>query len=119
MVQIAEEAAVLLDQQGIQLQVINARFIKPLDEAMLLKLAKAQTRLITLEESAIMGGFGSAVLEFYAKKEIYGVPVKMMGVPDYFVEHGSIKEQRAEVGLTVDHLVQEVKTMMPLKRQRA
>jgi 1-deoxy-D-xylulose-5-phosphate synthase len=119
MVQIAEEAADLLKAQGILMQVINARFIKPLDEAMLLKLAKERTHLITMEETALLGGFGSAVQEFYAEKEIYGMQMKPLGIPDYFVEHGSIKEQRAEVGLTVDNLIQQVKSMMPRKRQRA
>jgi 1-deoxy-D-xylulose-5-phosphate synthase len=119
MVQIAEEAAVILEAQGINLQIINARFIKPLDEAMLLKLAKDRTHLVTMEEAALQGGFGSAVLEFYADREIYGIQVKSLGIPDYFVEHGSVKEQRAEVELTVENLVQKVKLMMPRKKQRA
>jgi 1-deoxy-D-xylulose-5-phosphate synthase len=119
MVQIAEEAANLLLTQGINLQVINARFIKPLDENMLLKLAKERTHLITMEEAVLQGGFGSAVLEFYAQKEINGIQVKCLGIPDYYVEHGSIKEQRAEVELTVENLIQQVKLMMPRKRQRA
>ncbi|QGR00178.1 1-deoxy-D-xylulose-5-phosphate synthase [Paenibacillus psychroresistens] len=119
MVQIAEEAALTLEAQGIKLQVINARFIKPLDENMLLKLSKEQTHIITMEEAALQGGFGSAVLEFYASKDIYGMQVKCLGIPDYYVEHGSIKEQRAEVDLTVENLIQQVKLMMPRKRQRA
>lgn len=119
MVQIAEEAAAVLEAQGIQLQVINARFIKPLDENMLLKLSKERTHLITMEEAALLSGFGSSVLEFYASKEIMGVQVKCLGVPDYFVEHGSIPEQRAEVKLTVENLIQQVKSMMPRKKQRA
>jgi 1-deoxy-D-xylulose-5-phosphate synthase len=119
MVQIAEEAAKALKAQGINLRVINARFIKPLDENMLLKLSKERTQLITMEEAALLGGFGSAVLEFYAKKEITGVQVKCLGVPDYYVEHGSIPEQRAEVGLTVEKLIEQVKLIMPRKRQRA
>jgi 1-deoxy-D-xylulose-5-phosphate synthase len=119
MVQIAEEAAVALEDQGIQLQIINARFIKPLDENVLLKLAKERTHIITMEEAALLGGFGSAVLEFYAKKEITGVQAKCLGIPDYYVEHGSVKEQRAEVMLTVDNLIEQVKLLMPRKRQRA
>lgn len=118
-VQIALEAAELLKYQAIEVQVINARFIKPLDEAMLLKFAKERTKLITVEESSTLGGFGSAVLEFYAQQEVYGMQIKLMGIPDYYVEHGTIKEQRAEVGLTVDRLIQEVKTMLPLKKQHA
>ncbi|CAK4814600.1 unnamed protein product [Aphanomyces euteiches] len=119
MVQVAEEAAVALEAQGIQLQVINARFIKPLDETMLLKLSKEQTPIITMEEAALQGGFGSSVLEFYAGQDIHGIQIKCMGIPDYYVEHGSIKEQRAEVELTVENLIHQVKLMMPRKRQRA
>lgn len=119
MVQIAEEAAAVLEGQGIQLKVINARFIKPLDERMLLQLAKERTHLITMEEAALLGGFGSSVLEFYASKEISGIQIKCLGIPDYYVEHGSIPEQRAEVGLTVEVLIQQVKLMMPRKKQRA
>lgn len=119
MVQIAEDAAVVLESQGIQLKVINARFIKPLDEQMLLKLSKERTHLITMEETALLGGFGSSVLEFYASKAITGIQVKCLGIPDYYVEHGSIPEQRAEVGLTAEVLIQQVKLMMPRKKQRA
>jgi 1-deoxy-D-xylulose-5-phosphate synthase len=119
MVQIAEEAAAVLEAQGVQLQIINARFIKPLDENMLLQLSKERTHIITIEEAALHGGFGSAVLEFFAKKEITGVQVKCLGIPDYYVEHGSIPQQRAEVGLTVENLIEQVKLIMPRKRQRA
>lgn len=117
--QVALEAADMLKKEGINLRVINARFIKPLDEAMLLQLAKEHMPIITMEEGSEQGGFGSAVLEFYAKQGIEGVRVRTMGVPDYFVEHGSIKEQRQEVGLTAEHLITQVHTLLPRKRQRS
>ncbi|EGL16695.1 MULTISPECIES: 1-deoxy-D-xylulose-5-phosphate synthase [unclassified Paenibacillus] len=117
--QVALEAADMLRKEGINLRVINARFIKPLDEAMLLQLAKEHMPIITMEEGSEQGGFGSAVLEFYAKQGIEGVRVRTMGVPDYFVEHGSIKEQRQEVGLTAEHLITQVHTLLPRKRQRS
>jgi 1-deoxy-D-xylulose-5-phosphate synthase len=119
MVQIAEEAAESLGKEGINLRVVNARFIKPLDETYLLQLAKQHIPIITIEEGSIQGGMGSAVLEFYARKGIYGLTIKNLGVPDYFVEHGSVKEQRQEVGLTAQNLVSEVHGLMPRKRQRA
>jgi 1-deoxy-D-xylulose-5-phosphate synthase len=119
MVQLAEEAAELLLTQGKNIKVINARFVKPLDEAMLLQLAKDHINLITIEEGAQLGGMGSAVLEFYANHDIYGMQIKNIGVPDYYVEHGSIKDQRKEVGLTVEKLVQQVQAFLPRKRQRA
>ncbi|GKS11936.1 1-deoxy-D-xylulose-5-phosphate synthase [Paenibacillus chitinolyticus] len=117
--QVALEAADMLRKEGINLRVINARFIKPMDEAMLLQLAKEHMPIITMEEGSEQGGFGSAVLEFYAKQGIEGMRVRTMGVPDYFVEHGSIKEQRQEVGLTAEHLITQVHTLLPRKRQRS
>lgn len=119
MVQLAEEAAELLRAEDIHLEVINARFIKPLDENMLHDLARRDLPIVTLEEGTTAGGFGSAVLEFYANQYIYGMRIKMMGVPDYFVEHGSVSEQRAEIHLTVQALVEHVRNLCPLKRQKA
>lgn len=119
MVEIAEQAAEKLAAQGISARVINARFIKPLDEAMLLELAKENIHIVTLEEGTLLGGFGSSVLEFYAIRGIYGLQLKPIGVPDYFVEHGSIKEQRCEVGLTAEDVALQVKGFLPRKRQHA
>ncbi|WNR42547.1 1-deoxy-D-xylulose-5-phosphate synthase [Paenibacillus roseipurpureus] len=119
MVQVAEEAAALLAQEGIELRVVNARFIKPMDEAYLLQLANESMPVITMEEGSIQGGFGSAVLEFYAEKRIVGLQVEPLGIQDYFVEHGSVKEQREEVGLTAQNLIAEVKKLVPRKTQRA
>ncbi|WP_028544154.1 1-deoxy-D-xylulose-5-phosphate synthase [Paenibacillus taiwanensis] len=112
MIQIAEEAAELLRRDGIQLRVVNARFIKPLDETMLLQLAKEHLPMIVLEEACTRGGLGSSVLEFYAERHIYNQMVTPIGVPDYFVEHGSIKQQREEVGLTADRVANELRTML-------
>ncbi|MFL1672128.1 1-deoxy-D-xylulose-5-phosphate synthase [Paenibacillus dendritiformis] len=112
MVQVAEEAAEQLRREGIQLRVINARFMKPLDEAMLTMLAREQLPMIVLEEGSVAGGLGSAIMEYYAQHHVFGVKVKPIGVPDCFVEHGSIKEQRQEAGLTAEQLVKEVHTML-------
>lgn len=118
MIQVAEQAAELLKREGLSVGVVNARFIKPLDEAMLLKLAEEGKRLLVLEESSELGGLGSAVLEFYSRKGIYDVPVKIVGVPDIFVEHGSIEEQREEVGLTAERVATELRSMAPRKMKR-
>lgn len=112
MVQVAEEAAEQLRREGIQLRVINARFMKPLDEAMLTMLAREQLPMIVLEEGSVAGGLGSAIMEYYAQHHVFGIKVKPIGVPDCFVEHGSIKEQRQEAGLTAEQLVKEVHTML-------
>jgi 1-deoxy-D-xylulose-5-phosphate synthase len=119
MLKLAEETAELMKSEGVQIRIVNARFIKPLDEEMLSSLYKEGYHLVTLEEGTALGGFGSAVLEYYAANNIHDMKVKVIGVPDYFVEHGSQKEQRQEVGLTPERVATEIKALMPRKRQRA
>ncbi|KIL34317.1 1-deoxy-D-xylulose-5-phosphate synthase [Cohnella kolymensis] len=119
MVQVAEEAADLLKREGLNVRVINARFIKPLDEAILLSLAKERIPMMVLEEGSVLGGLGSAILEFYSFQNIQSVPVQIVGVPDVFVEHASIKEQRAMVGLTAEAVAQQLSSLAVRKRQRA
>ena len=114
MVQLAEEAADLLKREGIQVGVVNARFIKPLDDKILLDLAHAGTSMIVIEEACQAGSLGSAVLEFYAEHELYETRVHLMGVPDIFVEHGSIKEQRQLTGLSVEVLCGRIRSMKAL-----
>ncbi|SET57110.1 1-deoxy-D-xylulose-5-phosphate synthase [Paenibacillus sp. NFR01] len=111
MVQIAEEAAETLRREGIQIGVVNARFLKPLDDGMLLELARAGTSMVVLEEASQAGSLGSAVLEFYAANDIHDARVQLMGVPDIFIEHGSIKDQRQLTGLTVEALCARIKAM--------
>ncbi|HEY8312611.1 MAG TPA: 1-deoxy-D-xylulose-5-phosphate synthase [Candidatus Baltobacteraceae bacterium] len=81
--------------------IVNARFAKPLDEALLLELADDHAYLITLEEHALAGGFGSAVLEFASDRGL-GLRVERIGVPDLLVQHDSTDKQRARFGLSVD-----------------
>lgn len=118
MLQVAEEAAELLKREGMNVRIVNARFIKPLDEKMLLTLASEGKNMIVLEEGSELGGLGSSVLEFYSLRGIYGVPVRIIGVPDQFIEHGSIKEQRQEVGLTAERVAAELKNMLPRRIKR-
>ncbi|TCN01656.1 1-deoxy-D-xylulose-5-phosphate synthase [Paenibacillus sp. BK033] len=119
MIQVAEEAADLLKRDGLNVQIVNARFIKPLDEEMLLSFASEGKHILVIEESSELGGFGSAVMEFYSLRGIYGMPIRIMGVPDIFVEHGSIKEQRVEVGLTGERAAMEIKNLLPSLQKRA
>ncbi|MEC0089941.1 1-deoxy-D-xylulose-5-phosphate synthase [Paenibacillus macquariensis] len=114
MVQVALEAAELLKREGIQLQVVNARFLKPVDEDMLRALAKSRTNMIVLEEACEAGSLGSAVLEFYASQHMFDTTVSLMGVPDRFIEHGSIKEQREETELTASAVCEEIRKLIAL-----
>jgi 1-deoxy-D-xylulose-5-phosphate synthase len=118
MVQVALEAAEALAKEGVQARVVNARFLKPLDETMLLQLAKERLPLLTVEEGALLGGFGSSVLEFYARSAVDGVPIRTLGIPDYFVEHGSVKDQRKETGLTADNIAAQLTSMLAARRPK-
>ena len=82
-------AAKRLSEEGINIKVINARFVKPLDEELILKTAATIKKIITVEENMLQGGFGSAVLELLAEKGVTGVRVKRLGIPDEFVKHAT------------------------------
>jgi 1-deoxy-D-xylulose-5-phosphate synthase len=97
-VQMAIPAVEKLRATGEKVALLNARFVKPLDAEAICDLARRSKRLITVEENARQGGFGSAVLELLAENEIL-VPLEILGIPDYFVHHASPKIQRDELGL--------------------
>lgn len=111
----ALEAAEKLSQIGINVRVVNARFIKPLDTAMLDELFDLEIPIMTVEEAVLAGGFGSAVLE-YAHVQLYtAAPIHRMGIPDHFIEHGDVDELLAEIGMTAGHLVQNVQNFISKK----
>jgi 1-deoxy-D-xylulose-5-phosphate synthase len=83
------EAARELEKQGFNPTVVNVRFVKPLDEPLILSLAAQHGRILTVEENVLAGGFGSAVLELLADRNLFGVTVKRLGIPDIFMEHGA------------------------------
>jgi 1-deoxy-D-xylulose-5-phosphate synthase len=78
--------------------VVNMRFIKPLDEELLLKIAAKHKALVTVEENAILGGAGSAINETLAAHGV-AMPVLNLGIPDRFIEHGSREDCLAAAGL--------------------
>lgn len=119
MVQVAEEAAELLKREGINARVINARFVKPLDEKMLTALAKERIPLMVIEEGAVQGGLGSAILEYYCLQGIQPASIHIAGVPDVYIEHATIKEQREESGLTAEVVAKKLAALPVRKRQRA
>lgn len=85
----AMEAAEGLKKLGIDAAVINPRFINPLDEELITEWAQKTKNILTIEENVKKGGFGSAVLELLSQKDISGCHVKLLGLPDKFVEHGA------------------------------
>jgi 1-deoxy-D-xylulose-5-phosphate synthase len=95
----ALEAADQLHQQGIEATVVNARFVKPLDEELILRLAKKIGRVMTIEENALQGGFGSAVMEMFQEASFFPRRFKRLGLPDEFVIHGSQATLRDLLGI--------------------
>ncbi|MGM0445335.1 MAG: 1-deoxy-D-xylulose-5-phosphate synthase [Bacillota bacterium] len=102
MVYPAVKAAENLKTMGIDAEVIDARFIKPLDEKMLKNKFLEYNKVITVEENVLEGGFGSAVLEFIERENIKSITVKRMGLPDEFITHGTMGELRAMYDLNPD-----------------
>ncbi|KMK77000.1 1-deoxy-D-xylulose-5-phosphate synthase [Alkalihalobacillus pseudalcaliphilus] len=119
MLPVAEEAIKYLEKQGVQVTLINANSAKPLDEKLLEQLAERNIPMLTLEEAALQGGFGSAVLEFFNGSGYQDLTIKRMGIPDYFIEHGSVSQLLEEIGLTSNQVAENILTMVPRQRQRA
>lgn len=95
----ALKAAEMLRTDGINASVINARFIKPLDMELITSIAETVGRIVTVEENVLAGGFGSAVLESLNRVGLRDVIVKMIGINDAFVEHGSQIVLRKKLGI--------------------
>jgi 1-deoxy-D-xylulose-5-phosphate synthase len=91
-------ASLELEKEGYSVAVINARFVKPLDEELILEYAKKTKRVVTVEENTLIGGFGSAVAELLMEKGIK-VKFKRIALPDKFVEHGDLKNLRKKYSL--------------------
>jgi 1-deoxy-D-xylulose-5-phosphate synthase len=111
-VDIALDAYDLLDESGIRPTVVNARFVVPLDETLLLELAETHSRFITLEEHSLAGGFGSAVVEFINDRGLK-TPVERIGVPNVLVQHASQAAQRAQCGLSAENVAARVRALSP------
>ena len=93
-------AAAALGEEGVAAAVVDARFVKPLDEELFCALASAAHRIVTVEEAALAGGFGSACLEVFERRGILDqVRVKRLGIPDEFITHGDANKQRAQLGI--------------------
>ncbi len=115
MVQLAQQIAETLVSDPVCAGVINARFVKPLDTELLDQLADSGLPIVIIEEHALQGGFGSAILEYYEQQNRQGLSIKRFGIPDDFVEHGNRKELLQQIGLTVDDIAYEIRKMVSSK----
>ena len=105
------EAAGQLRTEGLQVGVINARFVKPVDQNLLRKAVEETGFVITVEEGTLRGGFGSAVLEAAAEAGLRTDQIRCLGLPDRFIEHGERGELLAELGLDCDGLMKTARAM--------
>ncbi|MCI5917984.1 MAG: 1-deoxy-D-xylulose-5-phosphate synthase [Roseburia sp.] len=109
MVKTAEEVRDRLKESGYKCSLVNARFAKPLDEEMLLSVAKNHRLVVTMEENVISGGFGSYVTEFYNECET-DIAVLNIAISDDYVEHGNVEILRKEVGIDADTIYKRTVT---------
>jgi 1-deoxy-D-xylulose-5-phosphate synthase len=114
----ALSAAERLDAEGIRLEVVDARFAKPLDTALLEDCAARFDVVLTVEDAVVTGGFGSGVLEHLASVGKVPRHFARLGVPDEFVEHGTPEQLRARCGYDAAGIVERVKSLMAKARFR-
>lgn len=107
----AVKAAAILESEGITFTHYDMRFLAPIDEEALHSVFRKFTRIITVEDGVLKGGLGSAVLEFMCDNG-YNAEVKRLGIPDYFVEHGTQEELIRECGFDTNSLVREVRKLV-------
>ena len=108
---LASQAIKELKEEGISVALYNMRFVKPLDEELLHSICKKFTKIITIENGVVKGGFGSAVLEFCSENH-YTPDLRRLGLPDDFVEQGSIKELQHFVGIDQESIEKVVKEIL-------
>jgi 1-deoxy-D-xylulose-5-phosphate synthase len=115
MVHPALEAAAALDAEGVALTVVNARFVKPIDEKLIIELAEKFGILITIEENALQGGFGSAILELLEQRGLNGTRVLRLGYPDSYIPQGEQHELRTMLGLDSAGITASIRTLLARK----
>jgi 1-deoxy-D-xylulose-5-phosphate synthase len=104
-------AAELLAAEGAEVGVIDARFVKPLDRELLLAAAREYRWLVTVEDNALAGGFGSAVVELLADEGV-AASVARLGIPDRFIEHGQPEDLHAQCGYSPEAIVERVRELL-------
>jgi len=109
----AEQAAEELSEEGIHAAVVNARWAKPLDEELIVHLAKGTSRVVTVEDHMVAGGFGSAVLELLESRGLlHSIDVRLVGFPDRLIEHGAPSILKELYGLTSSHIKDVVRELV-------
>ncbi|MFM8526094.1 MAG: 1-deoxy-D-xylulose-5-phosphate synthase [Cyanobacteriota bacterium] len=113
MVAPAMATAGLLQEKGVHAAVINARFLRPLDDALILPMAQRIGRVVTMEEGSLAGGFGAAVVETLVDHDVL-VPVLRIGIPDVLVDHATPDESKRSLGLTPPQMAETILRRFPV-----
>lgn len=108
MVDRALEVANILEKQGKKAEVINVRFLKPLDEENILESIIKTKNVITIEDNILRGGLGSSIEELILKKGLKNIELKKYGYPDKFIKHGSVSEIEEKYGLNAEQIAQDI-----------
>ena len=112
MVKEAVRAADTLAQEGLEVTVVNCRFLKPLDETVLEEVLKGHSRILTVEEGAVVNGFGAFLArELEVRADGREVTVRTLGIPDQFVVHGGRAELLREIDLDAQGIAEQVRKM--------
>jgi len=112
------DAAERLSEKGVEVTVVNARFAKPLDKELILRLVRNNKLILTAEDHALMGGFGSAVLELVSDEGENGNKIVRMGIPDRFMEHGPRNLILKNIGLDENGIAEKFIAMLDLMDMR-
>ena len=99
MVSSAIKTSEILKKNGINSTVVNARFVRPLDQALIHPLARRIKKVVTMEEGTLLGGFGAAILESFSDQNLL-VPTLRIGIPDKLIDHASPQQSKESLGLT-------------------
>jgi len=119
MVYMALEAAALLEKEGLSAEVIDARFIKPLDEVFFHRLSKRITKWFTMEDHVLTGGFGAGILEFLQTEKITNVDLIRFGLPDVFIEQGPREKVWESFGISPSLIAERAKEELSKNRDAA
>ncbi|HAX72484.1 MAG TPA: 1-deoxy-D-xylulose-5-phosphate synthase, partial [Firmicutes bacterium] len=112
---VLEQLQALIDtikeETGHDIGLINARFIKPMDEKMLTDIASLQVPVLVYEESTLIGGLGTGIMEYYNEQQL-SVDVKRMGIKDVYVQHGEVSQVLEELQLSVSDIKNEILNLL-------
>jgi 1-deoxy-D-xylulose-5-phosphate synthase len=112
----AQEAIIELAEQGVSVAHYDMLFVKPIDETMLHEVFSKFKKVITVEDGCLMGGFGSAVLEFMVDQK-YTAEIVRLGIPDEYIHHGTQEELWADCGFNKGAIVKTVSKMLSIQKQ--